>query len=151
MQTDITAAKYHGRGIVMHLGMGVTTHLGGAHGLRHETVTVVSNLATVLDGASVESFPVQIQTTSTNVMSYTFVLPDGDRLVALWTDGIAIEDDQGLSATLKFPGISAQNVIGIDVLHGFEQGLIAEAENGDLVVRDLLVKDYPIILRLSGR
>ena len=43
-----------------------------------------------------------------------------------------------------------QKVIGIDVLNGFEQELIAETENGNLVVRDLLVKDYPIILRLNN-
>ena len=44
----------------------------------------------------------------------------------------------------------AQKVIGIDVLHGFEQELIAETENGNLVIRNLLVKDYPIILRLNN-
>ena len=81
-------------------------------------------------------------------MSYTFVLPNGDTLVALWTDGVAVDDDPGVSATLTFPGSSVQSVIGIDVLHGFEQELIIETENGNLVIRSLLVKDYPIILRL---
>ena len=42
----------------------------------------------------------------------------------------------------------AQKVIGIDVLHGFEQELITEVENGSLIVRNFLIKDYPIILRL---
>jgi len=40
-------------------------------------------------------------------------------------------------------------VSGIDVLNGFEQELIFEADNGSLVVRNLLVRDYPIILRLA--
>ena len=31
----------------------------------------------------------------------------------------------------------------------FEQELIASEENGNLVIRDLVVKDYPIILRLA--
>jgi hypothetical protein len=146
--TDIAAAKYHGRGIVIHLGMGVTTHLGGVHGLRHETKIVVNNLATVLAGAEAESLPYQVHTTGENVVSYTFVLPNGDRLAALWTDGIAVDDDPGVSTTLTFPGSSAQKVIGIDVLHGFEQQLITETENGNLIVRNFLIKDYPIFLRL---
>lgn len=66
----------------------------------------------------------------------------------MWTNGVAVDDDPGVPATLTFPGTYAQKVIGIDVLHGFEQELIIETENGNLVIRDLLVKDYPIILRL---
>jgi hypothetical protein len=66
----------------------------------------------------------------------------------VWTDGVAVDDDPGVPATITFPGTSAEQVIGIDVLHGFEQGLIIEMENGNLVIRELLVKDYPIILRL---
>ncbi len=37
MFTNITAAKYHTRGVVMHLGEDVTAHLGGMSGLRRET------------------------------------------------------------------------------------------------------------------
>jgi hypothetical protein len=41
-------------------------------------------------------------------------------------------------------------VIGVDVLHGFEQELVSEMENGNMVIRNLLVKDYPIILHLTN-
>jgi hypothetical protein len=37
----------------------------------------------------------------------------------------------------------------MDVLYGFEQPLITSSENGNLVIRDLLIKDYPIILRIT--
>jgi len=39
--------------------------------------------------------------------------------------------------------------MGIDVLNGFEQELITNLEGGSLVIRNLLVKDYPIILHLT--
>ena len=84
-----------------------------------------------------------------NIVSYGFTLPDGDALFALWTDDAAVEDDLSVSATLAFPDLSAQRVKGIDVLHGFGQELTAETENGHLVIRNLLVKDYQIILRLT--
>lgn len=35
------------------------------------------------------------------------------------------------------------------MLHGFEQELIIEMVDGNLVIRNFLIKDYPIILRLS--
>jgi len=38
-------------------------------------------------------------------------------------------------------------VVVIDVLNNFEQELITETENGGLVIRNLLVKDYPIIIK----
>jgi parallel beta-helix repeat protein len=64
--------------------------------------------------------------------------------------GVAVEDDPGIKATLTIPNFSAAEVVGIDVLFGFEQQLIVDAEGGNLVVRDLLVKDYPIFLRAEN-
>jgi len=66
----------------------------------------------------------------------------------LWTNGEAVEDHPGMSATLAIAGSPAQKVIGIDMLNSFEQELITETENDDLIIHNLLVKDYPIILRL---
>jgi hypothetical protein len=54
-----------------------------------------------------------------------------------------------IQSTVTLPGLMDHTVIGIDVLHGFQQPVIASEEGGDLVIRDLLVKDYPIILRIS--
>ncbi len=76
-------------------------------------------------------------------------MPNGDKLLALWTDGIAVDDDPGVEATLTLSGFSAQKVAGIDVLHGFEQQMMIDVVDGNLVIRNLLVKDYPIIFRIK--
>jgi hypothetical protein len=76
-------------------------------------------------------------------------LPNGDILVAFWTDGAASEDNSEFSVSLILPGQTTKHVIGVDVLNGFEQQLATSNENGDLVVRNLLIKDYPIIIRLT--
>jgi hypothetical protein len=102
----------------------------------------------VMEAASPVGLPMDVQSEASNIETYSFSSSEGDRLVALWTNGVAVDDDAGVSATLTFPGSSAQKVIGIDVLHGFEQQLITETENGNLIVRNFLIKDYPIILRL---
>jgi hypothetical protein len=139
------ASKYLARGIVMHLGMGITAGIAPTR-----LVDVGRNLSTVMSGAQPAELPMQIQTTVTNTVSYTFALPHDDYLVALWTDGIAADYDPGITTTVTISGFMDYTVTGVDVLHGFEQPIIASQENGNLVIRDLLVKDYPIILRLSA-
>jgi len=140
--SPIAANKYFSRAALMHLGMDIDVGLGSGYFLTR-------NLCTAVAGAEPVNLPIEIQSTAANIVSYTFSLPDGDYLVGLWTDGIAVEDDPGIETTLTIPGLSASEVIGIDILNGFEQELITETENGDLVINNLLVKDYPIIIRLS--
>ena len=133
------AAKYFGRGILMHRGMDVGVGLGNANDL-------VRNLCTVMAGVNPVSLPIQIQSEATNIVSYTFSLPDGGYLVGLWADGEAVENDPGVEASLTIPGLSARETIGIDILYGLKQELIFETGNGDLIIRNLLIKDYPTII-----
>ena len=145
--SEITAAKYYARGVVTHLGMDVAAGVGVD--TRFMIIySTVSNLATIMAGNGPSELAVEIESVATNIMSYGFSLPDGNRLFAVWNDGVAVDYDPGKPSTLIFPGTSAQKVIGIDVLNGFEQELIFEMENGNLVIRNFLIKDYPIILRL---
>ena len=149
---DTVAAKYQARGVLMHLGMDVTAGIGSALMFDTNWVLIPSairNLCTVMAGAEAVSLPVEIETEATNVVSYTFSMSNGDYLVALWRDGVAVEDDPGVSAILTFLGLSAQKVTDIDTLNGFERQLTTSDENGNLVVRNLLVKDYPTILRFT--
>jgi hypothetical protein len=132
----------------MELGLDVVVGMDGFDPNATWRYPVMRNLNRVMAGNKPIKLVVEIESDATNIMSFGFTLPNGDRLFALWTNGVAVEDDPGVSATLTFPDLSAQRVIGIDVLHGFEQELIFEMENGNLVIRNLLVKDYPIILRL---
>jgi len=150
MYTNTIAAKYYGRGIAIHLGMDVAVHMGGMSDQRPETSAVVSNQATVFSGSQVASFPIQMQTTVTNVVSYTFALPNDDYLIALWSDGIATDYDPGVPAKLTLPGFGEYEVTGIDALYSYQQPIITEKVDGNLVVSSLLVKDYPIILRIGS-
>jgi hypothetical protein len=147
--SEIVAAKYYARGIVMHLGMDITVGLSEtSHKAELPRMTVMRNLCSVMAGAETASVPVEIKCEAERLRYYGFSLPDGDRLVALWTDGIAVDDDRGVEATIVLPGFTTEKVIGIDVLHGFEQELIFSVEDGSLVISNLLVKDYPVILCL---
>lgn len=107
----------------MHLGMDVAVGLMVAPRLTVVSSTV-HNLATTMAGADPIALPLEVEGAPTNLAVYTFALPSGGELVALWTNGPVVDDDPGVSTTLTFPGLSAQKVIGLDVLNGFEQKLI---------------------------
>jgi len=148
--SEIASAKHYARGIVRHLGMNLTTELA-LEELEELPLMVrgIRNLCTITAGARPISLPIEIQSNATGVDVYSFSLPDNDALIALWTDGVAVDDDPGVKATLTLRGFSAQKVMGVDVLNGFEQQMIAKTEGGNLIISDLLVKDYPVILRLN--
>ena len=133
--SETVSAKYYARGIIMHLGMDVTVGLAEtSHELDLPKMTVIRNLCTIMAGTRPVSLPIEIQSEATNIKSYSFSLPNGDRLLVLWTDGVAVNDDPGIEATLTFPGFPAQKVIGIDVLNGFVQQMITSVEDGNLGV-----------------
>ena len=142
-------AKYLARGIVMHLGMNVTVSQVLLPPHKPQWFYITQNLCTVMAGAEPTSLSVEIDSDAENIKSCAFSLPNGDKLLALWTDGVAVDYDPRVEAALTIPGLSAQKVVGIDVLHSFEQELITSTEDGKLVINNLLVKDYPIILRLT--
>jgi hypothetical protein len=146
--TDISGAKYYARAIIIHLGLDVAAGLAPVpDDTRPISYSVIRALSTVMAGEQPADLPVMIESDASNIKYYGFTLANGDKLLAVWTDGAAVDYDPGVSAALTFPGFSAQSVTGIDVLNGFEQELITETVGGDLVIRNLLVKDYPIILR----
>lgn len=153
IETDKLAAKYYARATMQHLGMAVGAGVGGQPGdwLGPWSDPTRRYLATIMAGATAASLPVNVDGAATvaHLRSFGFGLPDGDRLFAIWTDGTAVEQDPGVEVTLTFPDMSGEQVFALDVLHGFEQQLITDVTTGDLRIRDLLVKDYPLILRLE--
>jgi hypothetical protein len=147
--SELVWAKYLARGIILHLGNDIGAGVGGMTSQRRVYYDTIRNIANVFAGVHAEKFAIEVQTESTNFKAFTFSGTDGSRLVALWTDGAAVDDDPGVASTITIPGFAGWNATGIDMLNGFEQKLTTSTENGNLIIRDLLIKDYPIIIRLS--
>lgn len=144
------AAKYYAREITLNLGMDIVAGIGGADTVT-PIVSVARNLCTIMAGHEAIDMPVKVDINYDGPVAYcAFRYPNGDRLLAVWTDGVAQDDDPGVPATITFPGLTAGTVTGIDVLHGFEQELVFETDGNSTIIRDLLVKDYPILIRLSN-
>lgn len=145
--SDRTAGKYYSREIVHHLGEDVSAGII----MNGDTqVQVMQHLGTLMAGAQAVSVPVSIVGPS-SVVSYTFTLSNGDRLVAIWNNVDIVEKDAATSTTLTSPDSSQYTPYGIDVLTGVQQRLVASIEQDDLVIKKLLVRDYPLLVRLAAR
>jgi len=149
--TQAVAAKYYARGIVINRGLDLYAGIGGENYDSYpEVVRAVQNLNIVLAGAEpTGSLPVQIDSEAANIRSYSFSLGNGDYLVALWTDGVAVDDDPGTPSVVTIPGYSDWKATGIDVLSSFKQQMITTSKDGNLIIPVLMVKDYPIFIQLS--
>ena len=147
--SETRSAKYYARVTLMNLGMDVSVTQILLPG-KTTLLGALRNLNTVMAGHQSVDMPVEIEIeTEAPVAFCSFRYPDGDRMLAVWTDGAAQNEDVGVPATIRFPGLRAGVATGIDVLSGFEQELIFGVDGEDTIVHDLLVKDYPILIRLS--
>jgi hypothetical protein len=159
--SETVSAKYYGRGILDHRGMGLPALLAGTASEGNlPKMDVIRNLANLLAGAAAMPLPLQVQSTLTDVVSWTFAYEGGDGyLVGLWQDGFASNEiEPGTSLTLTAPGLAATQqglargewyAIGYDVLHSFRQPLDAYRDGDSLVIPNLHVRDYPLVLRLA--
>ncbi len=146
--SETESAKYYLRSTLTHLGLDVAvTQLLLPN--KSRLLSALANLNTVMSGHVSIDMPATIDVDYGPIASCAFRYPNGDRILAVWTDGIARDADPGVPGTITIPGLNAGSVIGIDVLYGFEQELIFETSGGGTVIRDLLIKDYPILIRLS--
>jgi len=75
---------------------------------------------------------------------------NGERLVALWMKGNPDRRDvnPGVLLHLRLPSPATQ-VIAVDTLNGVEQALQIEREGNATVIRNLVVYDYPLVLRIE--
>jgi hypothetical protein len=149
--TDKLAAKYYARVIVMQLGMDVGTGLPSfieGTGVPW-SIPTIRNLHTIFTGSKPISLPLTIADGPPDASTYAFETPERDTLLAVWTNGIAVDDDPGVSTTLILPATTSQIAVAVDPLFGLEQVLATEMEDGNLVIRNFLIKDYPTIVRLE--
>jgi hypothetical protein len=148
--SDVSGAKYYARAIIIHLGLDVAAGLAIVQeDNRPRSNSVIRDLCSVMAGAQPIELPIMIESESSNIKHYWFSQTNGDFLVAVWTDDAAVDVDPGIASIITIPGFSNWSAMGMDVLNGFEQELITSSENGTLIIRDLLIKDYPLVIRLS--
>ena len=107
---------------------------------------MLRTLCTVLESATPVSTAVEFSNKEHEFEVDAFRLPNGATLAAVWLPGQPADDSPRVATDLHFPGISFSRATGIDVLNGTEQPL--RISGGRLP--GLVIKDYPIFIRLEG-
>ena len=146
-----TAARsmvYQLRTIVTHRALDVVPIIGPPG--REQSLPIARTNA-LLAGATPTPIGVRVTASAAHLRQYAFSLPNGDRLVALWTDWLPVDEDPGVPATVTLEGLAGSTAEAIDVMAGTAQQLVTTDVNGGLVIGDLLVKDYPTFIRVSSR
>jgi hypothetical protein len=65
-------------------------------------------------------------------------------------DVLQLDGAAGVAAVLTCHDVSAAKVTGIDVLGGFDQELQFERTDQATVIGNLVVRDYPLLVRLHA-
>jgi len=148
--TPIVAAKYYGRGIVFHQGKGFYTNVGLEDYTSISPIkNIVTNLATILAETDHVNLNVTIDSLAKNVYQYGFQNSNGNYLLALWSDQPAIDGDPAILTDIYLSIDNIRAITAIDPLYSYQQELIFKEENGQIVIKDFLLKDYPIFLKLQ--
>jgi hypothetical protein len=149
--SDVQVAKYYARSIVLHLGMDIGTSYKTYRDTSGPvTFATFGRLHTLLAGTTPLDIDVEIETEATNVAAAAFATSSGDKMLALWIDQTASDDDHRTAASLTFAGMAGMTATGIDVVGGVQQQLAVTDHGSDLVVSDLLISDAPFLVRLAG-
>ena len=144
-----TAAKYLARGIVTNLGL--DCYAGLAENLEDPPkMRVIQNLSTLMDQAGALDIPVDLESDALNLITYGFIRPNGDRLLAIWQDTSAEDRLAGELVAISFSDTDIQKIIGFDVINGIQQEMLITFRDGKASMENVLVKDYPIIFLLKG-
>jgi hypothetical protein len=110
---------------------------------------VMRTLATVLEAARPVESTLEFRGQSAKLDSYLFRLPDGSRMAAYWLPGTGSDNPPEARADIVIHGFNPSKATGVDVLNGLEQELKVTAESGTSILKDMLVMDYPVLIRLK--
>lgn len=110
---------------------------------------VMRNLATALDGLEPGDFPFSIQSGAHEIIAMPLSRAE-ERVLALWLPGRPHDHCAGVRCELQIEGDAAKVLI-YEPMNGVEQPLNGQKENDSIRIADVLVRDVPILIRLTTK
>ena len=144
------AAKYIGRMIVINRGMDISIGTSGtdAYG-RPVEGHMIRNLAYLMDGWVAKPLTVTVEAQSDLIRQYTFIGEKGNRYIAIWNDGEAEIMSADTFCRITVNGMQATTAEAWDPFTSFRQPLTINASSGGTILDGILLKDYPIIIKIT--
>ncbi|MBN1343476.1 MAG: hypothetical protein JXQ73_12385 [Phycisphaerae bacterium] len=110
---------------------------------------VTRNLATMLDGLEPGEFEYSIDRAPANLEAFALESSDG-RALAIWLGGRAKDHCEGVPVDVRLK-VACSKAVGYDPMNGVRQELSVTQGEGVVVLKGVLVRDWPLIIRLIGR
>ena len=110
---------------------------------------VTRNLATMLDGLEPGELRYTVDSAPPNLESFALRSPDGPAL-AFWLGGHAKDHCAGVAVDVRL-AMSCRRAIAYDPINGVSQELNLAPTPGGALLKGLLVRDWPLVIRLTGR
>jgi hypothetical protein len=109
---------------------------------------VLRTLCTAMDEFQPADFVVRYSAKG-DFESWTFAREGGEKLLAFWKRGRAPDISDGTLADVTLVGQKVTRAVGIDLINGREQELDFVQEGNNVVLRGMLVQDFPALVRFS--
>jgi hypothetical protein len=107
----------------------------------------------LLDSAKPEEVVAEPEARIDKLETYGFALPGNTKLVALWIREKSrknrFDDYAGVTTGVSISAQAPSKVVGVDLLNGREQDLSFGVSDGRVIVPDLVIRDYPLFVRLE--
>jgi hypothetical protein len=107
---------------------------------------VMRTLCTVMDSLTPADFDVTV-TAPQAVRTYTLAGPS-QKVIAVWLPGAVGDGDPAVACDVVLPGHVFQQAVGIDLMNGTEQRLNVSDADGQPILKNVLLKDWPVLIRL---
>jgi len=111
---------------------------------------VMRTLSTILDSVTPTQIDAEFSNREKSFETVELKAENGDLLLAVWIPGRGSDDFPDTTTDIIFPHTQFQQATGIDVLNGNEQVLQSSKNKGKPVLKGMLIKDYPVVIRLHG-
>lgn len=105
------------------------------------------NLASIMDDFHPTDFPVTFGGAK-GLLFFHFQRGDHERMVGAWINGPEKDGIAQIKPDLTLPDVRATQVTVVDITNGTEQELDFTNSGSDTVVKGVLIKDYPVLIRL---
>ncbi|MCR4411232.1 MAG: hypothetical protein NUV77_02265, partial [Thermoguttaceae bacterium] len=109
---------------------------------------VARNLATMLDGLEPGTLKFSIDRAPPNLEAFPLAAPDGAAL-AIWLGGRAKDRCDGVPVDVRLE-VPCRKAAAHDPLNGVSQELVVAREGNAVLLKGVLVRDWPLVLRFES-
>ena len=104
-----------------------------------------------MDGWVAKPSTVTVEAQSDQTRQYTFIDDNGSCYIAVWNDGEAGIVSKDTVCRITVNGMQAITAEAWDPFTSLKQSLMIDTSNGSTVLDGILLKDYPIIIKIDRK